>query len=133
MSIADPYVSAGRAPVFQLRVMGGRHAELRNPYLAYGGQIIDRTLVQSAAPNRASLSLDQPKSRPRMYAAGPIHKTYPTYLYLASAFVLIGTIASGLLGYFLPGPITGTALPIFITLWWFLYRIIQQHDERRAV
>lgn len=139
MSIADPYVSARRAPVFHLRVMGSHRAELRNPYqipargLAYAGQIPDRTVVQRAAPNPASLYLEQRKSRTQTYTTTPILRTYPVYLNFACSIVLIGTIISGLIGYFIPGPITGAALPIFITLWWLLYRIIQRRDERQPV
>jgi hypothetical protein len=48
---------------------------------------------------------------------------YPRLIEFASAVVVIGTVISCFVGFFAPGPITGAALALAVTLWWCLYRI----------
>jgi hypothetical protein len=58
------------------------------------------------------------------------HISYPRLMEVAAMLVVMGTIGSMLIGYFLPGPITGVALAFAITSWWVLYRVIANHDKR---
>lgn len=58
---------------------------------------------------------------------------YPNWIHVTSAVVVIGTVLALLIGYFLPGPLTGAALPAFATAWWLLYRIIKERDTKRSL
>jgi len=106
------------APAYGKLLVGGApatsftHADIDDGYVQY------RT-------TRNLTGVDQP-------ATAAKGKMYPTQIYAASVIVIFGTIVSALVGYFVPGPVTGAALPIFITLWWLLYRTIRRHDERQA-
>jgi amino acid permease len=57
---------------------------------------------------------------------------YPPLIKAAAAVVVTGTFVSALIGYFLPGPLTGAALPLAATCWWILYRMIKRYDEQRT-
>jgi hypothetical protein len=105
MTIADPYFSAKRAPQPDFRMVGASNMVFENPYRMF-------------ANNAGRFETDrgrQPLVRPR-------------YFGYAAVAVIVGTIISGLVGYFSPGPITGLFLPIFVTLWWLLYRVISKFD-----
>jgi len=107
MSIADPYIFAKKSPLPDFIFTGGQSARLETPY---------------KKPNHGAPSDYPAFSRPI---------GYPTYLYIASSFVLVGTVISAIVGYVAPGLFTGAALPVFATLWWLLYRLIRYHDEQR--
>jgi hypothetical protein len=108
MSVADPYFSAKRAPQPEFRIVGASGTVFENPYRMFSKSI-------------SSNNIDNIK----------ISGAYPRYISVGSIVVIIGTIASGLIGYFLPGPITGALLPVFVTLWWILYRAISRFDNKQ--
>jgi len=132
VSLADPYLFVARQPRVRFQVFAGRRAPLENPYhvaaaIARHGQFeAAGGFVNAAAVNIATLKSVQTISAPEMM------KRYPASITTASIAILVGTVVSGLVGYFVPGPLAGAALPIFVTLWWILYRFIRRYDERQT-
>lgn len=59
----------------------------------------------------------------------PSQVQYPTAIKVAAGIVIGITVIGALLGYFVPGPITGAILPVAASFWWGLYRIILRYDE----
>lgn len=104
MTIVDPYFSANRAPQPDFRIIGASHMTFDNPYRMFANSLgtQDNTDQQS--------------------------RRYPNYFGVASLLVIMGVIIGGFVGYFFPGPITGLFLPLFVTLWWYLYRAISRFD-----
>jgi hypothetical protein len=106
MSIADPYLSANRAPLPDFRIVGASRTVVNNPYLMFAN------------------------SSGYMRSNAPRARVYPRHLVVASTLVIAGTAVSAVVSYLFPGPITGVTLPAFVTLWWMLYRAIVRFDKR---
>jgi hypothetical protein len=60
-------------------------------------------------------------------------REYPRSIVIASGVVLFTTFIGAMVGYFSPGPITGAVLPVAVTLWWGLYRVILRHDQQGTI
>jgi hypothetical protein len=144
MSIAEPYASASRAPWPGLQVVGARNPQFSSPYSALKSGVVTAPhakFLVSIAPATSFSEADigddlvqyraTPNVRVDQPATAPKRKMYPAQISALSIIVLLGTIISALIGYFVPGLVTGAALPIFITLWWLLYRTIRRYDERQ--
>lgn len=90
----------------------------------------DRTLTRAASAPSFRRGWDNPEDDADKES--PVFSAYPAYIYVLSVFVLIGTLFSLCAGYAFPGPVTSAAFPIFLTLWWLLYRSIRRQDNQRT-
>ena len=53
------------------------------------------------------------------------------WLWTAATLTISGIIVIGaVVGYLIPGPMTGIILPIGIGLWWLLYKVADHADQR---
>lgn len=126
MSITDSYLSAGYAPTPNFQTVIARRGIVENPYRAGVSPLVAHLFLgYRAASNPVAAQLTPGTIRTTM------RRTYPTYIYVLSVVVLIGTILSFLAGYMIPGPIFGLMLPVFLSLWWLLYRTIRRYDDRK--
>ena len=109
-----------RAPDTNLQLTGASVGNTKTPYRP-GVRPIEGVRLSGyrAAPNPGAN---------RTNANARVGSVYPTSLRLCSVFVLIGTILSMVLGYLRPEPLFGILLPIFLTMWWILYRMIRRYD-----
>jgi hypothetical protein len=48
---------------------------------------------------------------------------------IASAFTVVLTITGLLIGFLFPGKVTGAILPIALTLWWALGKVIERNKR----
>jgi len=116
MTMANLYVPGGRVQEPAFRVVNAARA---------APTVRDRLIYRGAA-NPGIPQLTQATLRTHVHRSA-----YPTHIYIMSIIVLVGTIISLLLGYVIPGPVSGVAFPVFLTLWWLLYRTIRRYDDRK--